>query len=160
MRFARLRTDLRLVRDGVRVAFDFGVPTLTGLVAVAELLGHDVYEVGSLQRTTEGVRFLLRNPPLRMGAFSGLKLFVEGQPIPPPDAQVIPGGADRPVRFSEIDRAHPVTLPIGQRTAFHLRLASIPSGPLHLRLELQSVAIPPLVWLEFTDAARPADPAT
>ena len=157
MRFARFRGDLGLLRDGAKVAYEFGLPTLTGLVAVADLLAHDVYEPHSLRRTEDGLRFTLRNPPLRMGAFYRLRVAVGGQPVPPEDASVWPGGAAAEVPFSGIDREHPIGLPVGVRSEFRLRLAPVPAGRLCVRLELHSVAIPPVVWFELVDEPRAAE---
>ena len=156
MRFARLRGDLGLLRDGARVAYEFGLPTLTGLVAVADLLAHDVYEPHSLRRTEEGLRFTLRNPPLRMGAFDRLRLAVGGQPVPPEDSSVRPGGAAADVPFSRVSREHPIVLPVGVRSEFAIRLTPVPAGRLCVRLELHSVAIPPVVWFELVDEPRAA----
>jgi hypothetical protein len=48
-----------------------------------------------------------------------------------------------------------VTLPIGRRTLFTLGGVDRTARKRHVRLELISVAIPPLVWYEFVDELRP-----
>lgn len=154
MRFARLGGDLRLLRGGVRIALDFGVHTVEGLALTAELLSRDVYEAHSFRRTPSGLRFVLRNPPLRMGAFSGLTLHVDGVPVPPERAVVRPGSEGDGVRLSDIDAEHPVVLPIGVRTEFRWEATPLSGRTHRVRLDLQSVAIPPKVWLEFVDEAH------
>ena len=154
VRAARLRGDLSLVAQGIEVAAGFGVRSLEGLVSVAELLEHSVYEPASLHTVPGGVSFVLRNPPLRMGAFSALRLLWNGSPVPPGACTVLAPPEARPRRFSEIDRSAPITLPIGRRSRFFAGV--VPGeGSQRVRLELQSVAIPPKVWLEFSDEVRP-----
>lgn len=156
MRFARLGGDLRLLRGGVRVALDFGVHTVEALALTAELLSHDVYEAHSFRRTPTGLRFVLRNPPLRMGAFSRLEILLDGAPVPPERALVRPGSAGDGVRLSEVDAERPIVLPIGVRTEFLWETPPPSAGSHRVRLNLQSAAIPPRVWLEFVDEAHPA----
>lgn len=154
MRTARLRGDLSLLRQGVDVAIGFGVRSLGGLVSVAELLESSVYERGSLTATPSGFSFTFLNPPLRMGAFSALRLSWNGARVPPEDAQVRTTGSAQPRSFASVDRAHPFVLPVGARTHFEVHLPRAEPGTQRVRLELESVAIPPLVWFEFAEVAR------
>jgi len=160
MRSSRIRGDLALLREGVEVAVGFGVRSLEGLVDVAELLEHSVYEPRSLRSTGDGFCFTLLNPPLRMGAFSSVRLLWNGSEVDPTRAALAVGrSAARPL--GSIAAASPVTLPIGERVRFSVHAAPVEPGRHRVRLELQSVAVPPLVWLEFADemGAPEAGPA-
>jgi hypothetical protein len=159
VRAPRLRADLSLIREGADVAIGFGVRSLEGLGDVAELLHHAVYEKGSLRVSEDGISFTIRNPPLRMGAFRSFQVAVDGMWVPPPNGWVHPGGAPAALTFAQIDRDHPVTLPIGVRTRFLLRSVDRTPRRIRVRLELRSVAIPPLVWYEFVDELRPVGAA-
>lgn len=152
-----LRIDLDLVRQGVSLGAQFGLKSLELLGSFAELIERSVYEPESLRRTPDGFGFVLRNPPLRMGAFSALRLFVDGERVAPEGAFVHPGGRDAPIAFAAISAADPVEIPIGRRTYIAARRPSIRDGKHQLRLEFQSVAIPPPVWFEFEDTLRDAE---
>ncbi len=147
-----LRTDLSLLRQGASLAREFGFRSLEGLTRIAELIERSVYEPRSLTRTAEGVVFTLLNPPLRMGAFERLSVLWDGRPVPPGSVTLALPGAGGRRSCAEISRAAPVTIPVGQRTTVHLALEPPAAGPHHVRLELRSVAIPPLVWFEFSDS--------
>jgi hypothetical protein len=153
MRLGRWFGDLSLVRQGVQVAVGFGLHSIEGLIDVAELLEHSVYEPQTLRRTPTGFVFTLMNPPLRMGAFSSVRLFWNGQLVDPGQASIaLPHS---PVRaLGSIGPREPVTLPVGRRFHFIVQADPVPRGRQRLRLELQSVAIPPLVWFEFDDELR------
>ena len=155
MRAARLRGDLSLVHQGFEIAAGFGVRSLEGLVSVAELLESSVYEAGSLRRTPTGFSFTLLNPPLRMGAFRELRVIVNGVAIPGALASVRLGDPPTETGLNAVDREHPVVLPVGERSRFEVRTPAPATGRLQVRLELQSVAIPPRVWFEFSDDVRP-----
>ncbi len=159
VRFARFRADLSLLREGVDVAVGFGVRSLEGLGGVAEFLEHAVYEPRSFRAIDQGVTFTLRNPPLRMGAFGSIRVGVDGVWTPPSQVSVHPGDAPAPIPLDQVDRDRPVTLPIGLRTAFVLRGVDPTPRRARVRLELLSVAIPPLVWYEFEDELRAASSA-
>ena len=154
MRSARLRGDLSLLRQGIEVAVGFGVRSLEGLVSTAELLESSVYEAGSLRRTPGGLSFTLLNPPLRMGAFRGAAVLWNGVQVPSGSVTLrfADGSPDR--RLDGIDREHPVVLPVGIRTVVELDGVAPVEGAQRVRLELHSLAIPPRVWLEFTDSVR------
>lgn len=158
MRSFHLRADLGLVRQGLRLALDYGFRPLEEMVRVAELVESSVYEHGSL--TTDGtrVRFRLLNPPLRMGAFSRITLRWDGTAVPPSAAQISSEASRPPTRFDEISAEQPISIPVGRRTEIVFRTDQRASGPHRVRLELQSVAIPPAVWLEFSDRLTTASP--
>jgi hypothetical protein len=153
-----LRFNLSLFRQGVAVGFDFGPRSLEQLTRVAEFLERIVYERNSLRRTPDGVAFTLLNPPLRMGAFSSVRLYWDGVPVPGNRAWLAP--ADRPheVALDSIDRARPVAMGVGRRNRFRLALPRppLPGTHHHVRVEMRSLAVPPLVWLQFADHLRPS----
>jgi hypothetical protein len=150
VRTGRLRGDLALLTQGVEVAVGFGVRSLEGLVDVAELLEHSVYEPKSLRRTSRGFAFTLLNPPLRMGAFSSIRVLWNDVAVDPNCVALsLPGGVRRDLR--SVGRDTPVTLPVGQRAHLEVTADRVDRGRHRLRLELQSVAVPPLVWFEFSD---------
>lgn len=145
-----LRVDLSLLRQGISIGFEFGAVALTELARLGEFIERNVYEPRSLREDNDGISFTLLNPPLRMGAFSDALLRWNGRPVPRNDSWVeSAGGMVR--SFAMIGRATPITLPTGQRTRVRFRAEDRASGSQHVRLELRSAAIPPLVWVEFHD---------
>lgn len=150
MGHSHLRVDLGLVRQGVHLAIDFGLQPVEELTRVAELLEHSVYELGSLRGDGREVRFVLRNPPLRTGAFGSVRLFWDGAPQPTAGAWAAgPDGTRRPL--DALRRESPLLLPVGRRTRFGFPFAGPVAGVHRVRLELRSVAIPPTIWMEFSD---------
>ncbi|MCI4349978.1 MAG: hypothetical protein L3K15_00455 [Thermoplasmata archaeon] len=155
---SHLRVDFAILRQGLLVGWEFGLKSLEDLGAFAELLQHSVYESGSLTHVPGGLGFVFRNPPLRMGAFSAIRIFLDGERHPDASAWVHPGGVPRAIPLAEIGPDAPVVIPVGQRTHFLLTdVGTIAAGRHKVRLELQSVAIPPLVWFEFEDDLPPAE---
>jgi hypothetical protein len=153
---SHLRVDLSILRQGLSVGWEFGLRSLEDLGAFAELLQHSVYETGSLTRVPGGVGFVLLNPPLRMGAFSAIRIFLNGQRHPDDCVWIHPGNVAQAISLTELGPETPVVIPVGLRTRFLLAgNAPIPAGHHEVRLELQSVAIPPLVWFEFSDDLLP-----
>ena len=156
-----LRVDLRLVREGLVVAFDFGVAPLEQITRLAEVIEHTVYEPGSLRAVAGRARFTLLNPPLRMGAFSSATIQWDGEPVDPARCTVETDGV-RPARaLSTLSSTAPLGLPVGARSRFAFPVPDPTSGEHRVRLELTSVAIPPRIWLEFADrvaADVPAEP--
>lgn len=152
MRSAQFRADLGLVREGIDIARDFGFRSLEGLLSVAEMLQHLVYEPGSLATTADGLEFTLLNPPLRMGAFRSITVALDGNSLPPAAVSVDSGNGA--TALATIGPDSPFTFPSGQRTRFAVVGIEPPGAALTVRLELQSVAIPPLVWYEFRDTPR------
>lgn len=150
MRTGRLWGDLSLARQGVEVAVGFGVRSLEGLVDVAELLERSVYEPRSLRKAPEGFGFTLLNPPLRMGAFRSICLFWNGAAVDGDRVTLtLPDATAR--SLASIGPMAPVTLPVGERCRYLVRADPVPPGRQHVRLELQSIAVPPKVWFEFAD---------
>lgn len=156
MGMSHLRLDLSLARQGLSVGWEFGLRSLEDLGAFAELLQHSVYEAGSLRRVPGGIGFVFRNPPLRMGAFSAIRVFIDGQRHPDECAWVHPAGLPRALGFQEVRVDAPLVVPVGQRTRFFLTgTDGLSAGSHEIRLELQSVAIPPVVWFSFDDTLAP-----
>lgn len=153
-----LRVDVGLLRQGFTLISEFGLRSTERLASVADFLERSVYAPKSLRVLRDGVGFTLLNPPLRVGAFSSLRLAWDGTFLPPDRAFVRPEGhaIDRPL--ADIELARPIELRPGERSDFRLTGIGIDSNPHRVRLELQSVAVPPLVWFEFADTIREADP--
>lgn len=147
----RVWADLGLVRQGISIGWRFGADALEEMGRVAELLERSVYEAGSLHRAPGGVAFTWRNPPLRMGAFRSVRATVDGAEADAARATVWPGRAGTPVPFRSVTPERPLVLPIGERTDFFLPVDGRVSSRPTVRVELRSVAIPPLVWYEFRE---------
>ena len=149
---------LSLVRQGIALEVGYGGRSIEALLWVAETVEEAVYAPGSLALRQGTLTFVLSNPPLRVGAFHAVRLSVEGHPVPP-DRLRFREGEGRPwQRASEVTRAFPLRLAPGRSVEF----AADGVGPLSVarptvRLELESVAIPPLVWVEFADEVRQGD---
>ncbi|MFZ0700147.1 MAG: hypothetical protein WAN74_08200 [Thermoplasmata archaeon] len=156
----RLGSWFSLLRQGLSVEREFGRQSLEALVSIAETIEESVYERGSLARTGAGFTFCLNNPPLRVGAFSSLQLIVEETPIPAERVRYRDGPGSAWRELSEISKERPLELGPGAR--FELSVSEpLPEDAKEakVRLELQSIAIPPLVWFEFTDSVREEGPA-
>lgn len=148
---------LSVVRQGITVGADFGPRALEALLWVAESVEESVYEPGSFVHGPDGLRFALSNPPLRMGAFSSVRLRLDGTLWTASRTwlRAVPGAPRRTAESVTPER--PLELRPGARLEVLLEAAA-PRGrsPMRVRLELQSVAIPPLVWLEFEETPREA----
>jgi hypothetical protein len=155
VRALRTRVDLQLFRQGLTIGRGFGLHSLQEMARVALYLESAIYDRGSLRAVPDGVTFALNSPPLRMGAFQRVSLAWDRNPLAPADCTVRPVDRAVPVRFDAIDRARPLVLPAGRRVEFAARMEPPPSGAHTVRLELESVAIPPTVWFEVTDRVRP-----
>ncbi|HUZ79466.1 MAG TPA: hypothetical protein VMV28_02435 [Thermoplasmata archaeon] len=149
-----------LLRQGLSVEREFGRHSLEALVSIAETIEQSVYERGSLTRTANGFTFCLNNPPLRLGAFSSLHLILDEIPIAPERVRLRSGPGRAWRELTDLSKEQPLDLGPGARIEFAV------DGPLPkdakdlgIRLEFQSIAIPPLVWFEFTDILRDEDAA-
>ena len=144
-----------LLRQGLSVEREFGRHSLETLISVAETIEESVYERGSLMRTANGLTFCLNNPPLRIGAFSSLHLILNERPVPAERVRVRYGPGLPWRAVTEITRERPLELGPGARIELGVD-GPLPDGvrELRIRLELQSTAIPPLVWFEFRDSLR------
>lgn len=147
-----VRLDLSLLRQAVDLERESGFASLEELARLGDFLEHAFYEHGSLRPVERGVEFRLLNPPLRMGAFRSARVAFDGRAVAPGDVFVEVEGAS-PRALSEVDLARPLTIPSGRPSTFTLQLDAPPRRLVHhaVRLELASVAIPPIVWIEFTD---------
>lgn len=151
----QLGAILSLVRQGLTVESEFGIHSLASLVSLAEVIEQSVYEPESLVRTGTGLAFRLGNPPLRTGAFLGVRLVVDGEPVPGERCRFRQPPAAEWARLSEVSAAAPLELRPGERTEIEVDGPAPPAGrEVTIRLELRSVAVPPLVWFEFTAAPR------
>jgi hypothetical protein len=147
-----LTSVLRLAGEAIGVGWEFGFESLEALAWVAQTVESSVYVPHSLRRTGTGFRFALANPPLRVGAFSSVRMLVDGAAASPDRVRVrtVPVGPWRAT--STIGAEQPLELQSGSGTEFDVDWP-VPLGTraLTVRLELTNVAIPPLVWLEFQE---------
>ncbi|MEM0129505.1 MAG: hypothetical protein QXG65_05035 [Thermoplasmata archaeon] len=156
----RLHRLIALAREGVEVERAFGAGALVGLVRMAETIEHAIYRRGSLRAGSDGLTFVLDNPPLRAGAFLAIRAAVDGVPIPAGGIRLRVGRTGPWRTATTVDRAHPMRILPGETVAVGLAVGPVPAGAHRtVRLELDPVAIPPRVWLEFSDAVGPAGPA-
>ncbi|MCI4345438.1 MAG: hypothetical protein L3K07_01590 [Thermoplasmata archaeon] len=146
-----IRSRLALLEQGAVIGWAFGTDSLAGLLRSAELLRENMLEPSSFRSASNGLRFELRNPPLRTGAFSSLSARVDSTPVPGERAFVDPCSTGRERSFASIDARAPVELPVGVRHRFRFESATVSPGMHTVRLELRSVAIPPVAWIEFTE---------
>jgi hypothetical protein len=155
MGLREIALDFSLLRQGLSIEHEFGPAALAELVRVARFLEQAFYEPASLVRTERGVAFTLLNPPLRVGAFGTARLLFDGVPLPRERCSFLPSGLEVSRRFSEVDRARPLILSPGRSVRFEMELEPPKPGRHEVRLELKSIAIPPLVWIEIYDTVRP-----
>lgn len=154
MTLRHLRGDVRLLREAISLVHEFGLHSADRLAHVAEFLERSVYLTDSLRVVPGGVGFTLLNPPLRVGAFSSVRVAWDGLPIPPDHAFVLGEGHAIERSLLDITLSRPIELHPGERIDFRLAGPREISGTHRVRLELQSVAVPPLVWFEFSDAVH------
>jgi hypothetical protein len=154
----RVGAWMSLLRQSLSIGYDFGAHPLEALLWVAETVERSVYEPGSLVRTPQGYAFTLANPPLRSGAFSGARLSIDRQAVEPQAFFVRERG--RTWRSAgALSRSAPLRLAPGERTEFRVDIPpTAEPKPMAIRLEFDSVAIPPLVWFEFEDLPREVGP--
>ncbi|MGB6501566.1 MAG: hypothetical protein WBG19_09270 [Thermoplasmata archaeon] len=155
MRSSSVGRAFSVARQGIELGVDFGVHSVEALLWIAETIEESVYHAGSLSRAPEGVRFLLRNPPLRAGAFSAFRLTWNGARVDPARVR-LRAGPDAAWRTgASVTSATPVDLLPGRSIEV---TAGIPPADIGttatVRLELECPAIPPLVWVEFRDSVR------
>jgi len=150
---------LSIARQGITLGAEFGPQTLEALLWVAETVEESVYERSSLARDADGFKFALSNPPLRVGAFSAVRLRLDGAAVDPSrvSMRTRAGGEWRSV--GSIDADDPVGLRSGERIEIAVRSEpSPPRAPVRIRLELECPAIPPLVWMEVDEVPREEEP--
>ncbi|HEV2166032.1 MAG TPA: hypothetical protein VGS23_03500 [Thermoplasmata archaeon] len=155
MGLREIALDFSLLRQGLSIEHEFGPAALEELARVGRFLEHAFYEPGSLVRTPTGVSFVLLNPPLRLGAFRSARLLFDKTPVPAERCAFDLEGGSGPRRFSELGPDRPLVHPPGRRMRYDLEIARPGRGRHEVRLELQSVAIPPLVWIEIFDSVHP-----
>lgn len=146
-----IRGDIGLLRQGISVVSEFGLRSAGRLAYVADFLERSVYAPKSLRTVPEGVGFTLLNPPLRVGAFSSVRVAWDGTFLPSGRAFVRGEGHAIDRALADIDGHRPIELRPGERVDFRLTGVPVVSGLHRIRLELQNIAVPPLVWFEFAD---------
>ncbi len=147
--------DLSLLRQGLSIGSVYGPHSLLMLARVAEIVEASVYEPKSLGRIPSGVRFVLRNPPLRIGTFSSIRAYVNGTEIAPDRARLRVEPTVGLRTFQSVDRGNPIALIPGRRVTIELDVAGpLPPRGLTILLKFHCMAIPPQIWFEFTDAIQ------
>lgn len=150
---------LSLLRQAFSLETEFGTRSIEALLWIAETVEESVYEAGSLACSSEGIVFNLVNPPLRVGAFGAVRLQVDGAPVDPSRLRLRSGPGTPWTTADRITPDSPWLLVPGGRTEFAADGPAPRIGrAVRLRLEWESLAIPPLVWFEFSDVARPGGP--
>jgi hypothetical protein len=155
----RITALLRAVGDVARLEADFGHQSIQALLWVASTIQAGVYVPGSLVRTSDGFRFALSNPPLRIGAFSSVRVLLDGRPVPPGAVRLRTQDGAPWRTAAEVSGTEPLVLETGRGSQYEVAVPGASgSRPITVRLEFQNVAIPPLVWLEFRETPREAGP--
>ncbi len=159
MRSHRWSALLSLVRQAIALEVDYGGRSIEALLWVAETIEEAVYVPGSLAVRDGTLTFALANPPLRVGAFVAVRLRVDGRPVAPERLR-FRAEEGRPWRTAaEVGAETPLELAPGRPVLFSAEgIGTITTHRPALRLELESLAIPPLVWVEFEDDVRVGDP--
>jgi hypothetical protein len=151
---------LSLLRQGLTLGVDYGTHTLGALLAVAETVEQAVYEPGSLRSIPGGLAFALENPPLRVGAFAEVRVLIGGVPVAPERLRLRKRPATAWRTAAEITAASPYEWRPGEATEFEAAApAPGPGERVHVRLELRSLAVPPLVWCEIREVPTAEGPA-
>jgi hypothetical protein len=157
VRLGALRGDLSLLRAGLSLGWSFGAGSLEELARTALQLETGIYRLGSLRRSGEHVAFRLENPPVRIGAFRSLMVSWDGQAVGPGRGWVATDRRPELRPIESVSEALPLELETGEGSRFELAVPGPgASGPHRVRVEWVSRAVPPRVWLEFVDHARPA----
>jgi hypothetical protein len=151
---------LSLLRQGLTLGVQFGTHSVEALLWVAQTVEEGVYVPHSLTRTVEGIAFTLDNPLLRVGAFTSLRLRIDGTDVAGEFVRLRRGPGTPWRTAASIGADSSYALAPGDRTEFDV-VGAFGHGTeaLTVRLELRSPAIPPLVWFEFTETPSEAPSA-
>jgi len=146
---------LSLARQAVSIGIDYGTHAIEALAWVAETVEESVYEAGSLVRSGPDLRFALDNPPLRVGAFRSVRVLVDRVPLPAERVELRAGPGTPWRSAASLTADAPLAFGPGERLEFRL-VGGAPSTaePLVIRLEFETSAIPPTVWLVIRDRPR------
>jgi hypothetical protein len=148
---------ISLLRQGLTLGVQFGTQSVEALLWVAQTIEEGVYVAHSLTRSSTGITFALDNPPLRVGAFTALTVLVEGAPVPGDRVRLRRGEGSPWRTAASIGPSVPFDLAPGDPTEFDLvGTFGRPGAKLTVRLELHNPAVPPRVWLEFTETPSAA----
>jgi hypothetical protein len=152
MRTSTLQLGAELAKEGLVVGWHFGSRSIAGLVRIAEYIERSVLLEGSFRRTATGFRFILLNPPLRLGAFVGAELVLDGTPLDGTEVTVRSEERPEPRTLASIAPAEPIHLLPGVPVEFSVRTSAPLDDAIHtVRLNLENAAIPPRVWFEFRE---------
>jgi len=151
-----LGSVLSLVREGIALEVGFGTRSVEAFLWVAQTIEDSVVAPGSLTVGGGVARFELTNPPLRMGAFGAVRATIDGRAVPPEQLRFRPGPGHAWRGAPTVSPSEPLELVPGRSTEFAIDDARLaPGAKVTIRLELESVAIPPLVWVEFSERVQP-----
>lgn len=143
---------LSLLRQGITIELGYGLRALEALLAIAEAVEDAVYESGSLRRIPGGLAFALDNPPLRVGAFDQVKVLIDDGPAAPEAVRLRKGPGTDWRTAADVTAESPFEWRPGERTEFEVILpAPAEEHRICVRVELRSVAIPPIVWCEIRE---------
>ena len=149
--------DVSLFRQGLSLLSEVGTHGLGEMVRTAEFLQRSVYEDGSFRVDGDGFAFRLLNPPMRVGAFHEVALAMDGRPIDPAESFVAEGTSPTLRPLATLSRERPLHLLPGQGARFRARCADLLPRQRHtVQLTLRNVAIPPRVWIRFTEELQGA----
>lgn len=152
---SRIGAVVSLVRQGLELGIDYGPHSVEALLWVAETIQESVYRAGSLRVDRQGLRFDLGNPPLRAGAFCAVRLGLDGRAIASDRVLLRPGPGTEWRAASGVSADVPIDLVAGVPIELRADGERPPPGTsITVRLELECRAIPPLVWVEFTETVR------
>jgi hypothetical protein len=139
-----------LLRQGLTLGVQFGTHSVEALLWVAQTLEEAVYQPGSLTHSAEGISFVLDNPLLRVGAFTSVRILVDGVEVPAERVHLRPGPGTPWRTAAAVGPDSPFALAPGDGSEFAVA-GNFPTGPdgMTVRIELHEPAIPPRVWFQF-----------
>ncbi len=134
------------------IGVQFGTHSIEALLWVAQTVEEGIYEPDSLHRTADGIAFALDNPCLRVGAFTELRVLVDGTVVPGDGVRLRRGAGGTWRTASSVTPETTWDLAPGDRSEFEI-LGTFGQGnnSITVRLEMTTRSIPPLVWFEFNE---------
>jgi hypothetical protein len=146
----RAEAVLRILRAGLAIGIEFGTHSVESLLGVAEAVQESVMVPHSFLRTREGVSFAFANPPLRCGAFGAVRVRIQQEEVGPDRVRLRHGPGEEWRTAASVTPTAPFCWNPGQGAEFRIAWLDRPRpGRMTVRLELENIAIPPLVWVEF-----------
>lgn len=152
----QLGSLVSLLRQGIALEVGFGSRSLEAFLWVAEAIEEGVVAPESLSESNGTLAFELTNPPLRVGAFRSVRATVDGRAVSSEQLRFRPGPG-HPWRLARsVSLEGPLEMAPGRTIEFAIDGSGARAGAkTTVRLEFESVAIPPLVWVEFSEHVHP-----